>query len=98
MLRPCTPGVVQNVDRLCCGMMFDTRGAKRAAGLKVAEASTELLLASQMGKLPVGKSLHAALPTWQNSILVAVAVLVSAQIPWLDARGSSCQECFPGGP
>lgn len=45
--------VPKHVDRLCCGMMFDTRGAKRAAGLKVAEASTELLLASQMGKLPV---------------------------------------------
>lgn len=47
--------VVQNIDRLCCGMMFDSRGAKRAAGLKVAESETELLLASQMGKLPVGE-------------------------------------------
>jgi hypothetical protein len=46
---------MQNIDRLCCGMMFDTRGAKRAAGLKVAESSTELMLASQMGKLPVGE-------------------------------------------
>ena len=36
-------------------MMFDTRGAKRAAGLKLAESSTELVLASQMGKLPVGE-------------------------------------------
>jgi hypothetical protein len=36
-------------------MMFDSRGAKRAAGLKVAESETEVLLASQMGKLPVGE-------------------------------------------
>lgn len=50
---PCV--AAQNVDRLCCGMMFDTRGAQRAAGLKVAESSTELVLASQMGKLPVGE-------------------------------------------
>lgn len=45
---------LQNIERLCCGMMFDTRGAKRAAGIKLAESSTELLLASQMGKLPIG--------------------------------------------
>lgn len=51
------PVAAQNVDKLCCGMMFDTRGAKRAAGLKVAESSTELVLASQMGKLPVGECL-----------------------------------------
>jgi hypothetical protein len=49
---------LQNIERLCCGMMFDTRGAKRAAGLKVAESSTELMLASQMGKLPVGECCH----------------------------------------
>lgn len=59
MLLPCTynhtsDSHTQNIDSLCCGMMFDSRGAKRAAGLKVAEASTELLLASQMGKLPIG--------------------------------------------
>jgi hypothetical protein len=46
--------LLQNIERLCCGMMFDSRGAKRAAGLKVAESETELLLASQMGKLPIG--------------------------------------------
>lgn len=61
---------VQNVDRLCCGMMFDTRGAKRAAGLKVAESSTELLLASQMGKLPVGKPSHAFRATARLSTTV----------------------------
>lgn len=42
--------------------MFDTRGAVRAAGLKVAEATTELLLASQMGKLPVGE----CTPPWSQ--------------------------------
>lgn len=59
--------VLQNIDRLCCGMMFDTRGAKRAAGLKVAESSTELLLASQMGKLPIGEPDTAAMSCpWQD--------------------------------
>ncbi|WIA33444.1 hypothetical protein OEZ86_006576 [Tetradesmus obliquus] len=45
--------VPQGVSGLCCGMMFDSRGAKKAAGLKAAEAITALSLASQMGKLPI---------------------------------------------
>jgi hypothetical protein len=52
--RACAAPALQGIDRLCCGMMFDTRGAVRAAGTKVAEVSTELLLASHMGKLPIG--------------------------------------------
>lgn len=47
---------MQGVEALCCGMMFDTRGAKKAAGLKVAESTTALSLASQMGKLPIGEA------------------------------------------
>jgi D-lactate dehydrogenase len=34
-------------------MMFDSRGAKQAAGLKVTEMATALSMASQMGKLPI---------------------------------------------
>jgi hypothetical protein len=48
-------------------MMFDSRGAKRAAGLKVAESETEVLLASQMGKLPVGESnQHPLVAQWHG--------------------------------
>ncbi|KAF6261185.1 glycolate dehydrogenase [Scenedesmus sp. NREL 46B-D3] len=45
--------VPQGVSELCCGMMFDSRGAKKAAGFKCAEAITALSMASQMGKLPI---------------------------------------------
>eukprot|EP00775_Hariotina_reticulata_P013456 gene13456-13582_t len=45
--------VPEGVSGLCCGMMFDSRGAKQAAGLKVAEMGTALSMASQMGKLPI---------------------------------------------
>lgn len=44
---------LQGISGLCCGMMFDSRGAKQAAGLKVAEMATALSMASQMGKLPI---------------------------------------------
>eukprot|EP00878_Enallax_costatus_P006622 GHUV01006940.1.p1 GENE.GHUV01006940.1~~GHUV01006940.1.p1 ORF type:complete len:990 (+),score=266.56 GHUV01006940.1:206-3175(+) len=45
--------VPEGISGLCCGMMFDSRGAKKAAGMKTAEAITALSLASQMGKLPI---------------------------------------------
>eukprot|EP00879_Flechtneria_rotunda_P006313 GHRR01006635.1.p1 GENE.GHRR01006635.1~~GHRR01006635.1.p1 ORF type:complete len:789 (+),score=273.08 GHRR01006635.1:1646-4012(+) len=45
--------VPEDVSGLCCGMMFDSRGGKKAAGLKSSELITALSQASQMGKLPI---------------------------------------------
>ncbi len=43
----------QNIERLCCGMMFDSRGAQSAARAKTEETTQALLAASEMGKLPI---------------------------------------------
>lgn len=65
--------LLQNIERLCCGMMFDTRGVKRAAGIKVAESSTELLLASQMEKLPIGALSCGRLDKFHSGSIAALA-------------------------
>lgn len=43
----------QGIEGLCCGMMFDSRGAKTAAALKTQQAVQALHVASELGKLPI---------------------------------------------
>lgn len=44
---------VQNLKSSCCGMMFNSRGFKKAAADKAYELEESLLEASQGGKLPI---------------------------------------------
>lgn len=55
-------------------MMFDSRGAKTAAGLKYAEASQALLGASEMGQLPVVVDNSPCLAHFKSGGLAAEAV------------------------
>lgn len=43
----------EGVGSLCCGMMFNSRGAKGAAGVKSNELEEALLKASENGKYPI---------------------------------------------
>lgn len=43
----------ENLDNLCCGMAFSSKGFKKSAALKVAEMQESLMKASENGKLPI---------------------------------------------
>jgi D-lactate dehydrogenase len=43
----------ENMDKLCCGMAFSSKGFKEAGNKKSAELEQALLLASESGKYPV---------------------------------------------
>jgi D-lactate dehydrogenase len=43
----------QNMDRLCCGTPFDSKGLKKQADMKATELEDALLKATNDGKLPV---------------------------------------------
>lgn len=43
----------EGISSLCCGMMFNSRGAKAAAGVKSSELEEALLRASENGKYPI---------------------------------------------
>jgi D-lactate dehydrogenase len=43
----------ENLDNLCCGMAFSSKGFKDSAALKVTELQQSLMKASENGKLPI---------------------------------------------
>lgn len=45
--------IPKNLDALCCGMMFSSRGLKDATNTKAEQLEAELLIASENGKHPI---------------------------------------------
>lgn len=43
----------ENLDNLCCGMAFSSKGFKKSAAEKVSELQASLMKASENGKLPI---------------------------------------------
>lgn len=60
--------IPEGVSSLCCGMLFDSRGLKPAAGIKLAELQTALLVASENGKLPVLTDTSPCLATIKDGV------------------------------
>ncbi len=58
----------EGINNLCCGMMFDTRGFKPAAQLKVNELQEALVKASENGKYPIVMDTSPCLKTLKENL------------------------------